>query len=65
MLDLAPEHESVGLVLADELVRIEAVFAEQLASDLPAVNDLCRHVERYRGKMLRPSGSDTLFPPCH
>ncbi|HRQ71543.1 MAG TPA: polyprenyl synthetase family protein [Phycisphaerales bacterium] len=42
-------------VLADALARVEARFDEQLASDLPAVRELCAHVERYRGKMLRPT----------
>ena len=28
---------------------------EQLASDLPSINNLCRYIERYRGKMLRPA----------
>ncbi|MFM7809844.1 MAG: polyprenyl synthetase family protein [Planctomycetota bacterium] len=34
---------------------VEATFAGQLRSDLPAVNELAQHVERYRGKMLRPT----------
>ncbi|MCW5776557.1 MAG: polyprenyl synthetase family protein [Phycisphaeraceae bacterium] len=42
-------------VLADALARVEARFDAQLGSDLPAVRELCAHVERYRGKMLRPT----------
>ena len=38
--------------LLDEVGRL---FERQLASDMPSVNALCRHVERYRGKMLRPT----------
>jgi octaprenyl-diphosphate synthase len=34
---------------------VEDIFAKQLRSDLPAVNELAQHVERYRGKMLRPT----------
>ena len=41
--------------IAAALARVETLFESQLASDFPAVNDLCRHVERYRGKMLRPT----------
>ena len=41
--------------IAAGLARVETLFESQLASDFPAVNDLCRHVERYRGKMLRPT----------
>ncbi|MFO0874183.1 MAG: polyprenyl synthetase family protein [Phycisphaerales bacterium] len=42
-------------LLARELGEVEVIFERQLASDLPAVNSLCKHVERYRGKMLRPT----------
>jgi octaprenyl-diphosphate synthase len=38
--------------LLDEVGRL---FERQLSSDMPSVNALCRHVERYRGKMLRPT----------
>jgi len=41
--------------IAAALARVETLFEQQLSSDFPAVNDLCRHVERYRGKMLRPT----------
>ena len=44
-----------GELVAAALARVETLFESQLASDFPAVNDLCRHVERYRGKMLRPT----------
>ena len=55
MLQTAPHHLQIAKILHHELQEIERVFSEQLASDLPAVNELCRHVERYRGKMLRPT----------
>jgi octaprenyl-diphosphate synthase len=42
-------------ILRDALAEVEAIFERQLASEFPAVNALCRHVERYRGKMLRPT----------
>ncbi len=41
--------------IAAGLARVETLFEQQLSSQFPAVNDLCRHVERYRGKMLRPT----------
>lgn len=41
--------------LADALSRVEERFDRQLRSDLPPVDKLCAHVERYRGKMLRPT----------
>jgi octaprenyl-diphosphate synthase len=48
--------EGLGLTqLAPLLAEVGKAFERQLASDLPPVNTLCRHVERYRGKMLRPA----------
>ena len=41
--------------IAAGLARVETLFESQLSSEFPAVNDLCSHVERYRGKMLRPT----------
>ncbi len=55
MIDSVAQHAAVSTVLQDCLVGVEAVFERQLTSDFPAVNQLCRHVERYRGKMLRPT----------
>jgi len=48
---LAPVQEALALGLA----RVEERFDRQLESDIPPVSELCRHVERYRGKMLRPT----------
>src|SRR5205085_3573153 len=33
---------------------VDRLFHEELASDLPCVNTLVKHVSRFRGKMLRP-----------
>src|ERR1043165_1022951 len=52
MLSAPPEIEAV---LAEALARVEKRFEGQLRSDLPPVARLCGHVERYRGKMLRPT----------
>jgi len=54
-LDIPQELESVGRLIAESLPEVGSVFAGQLASDLPPVDQMCRHIERYRGKMLRPT----------
>ena len=41
--------------LADELARVERCFSDELVSGVECVNRLVRHVDRYRGKMLRPT----------
>jgi octaprenyl-diphosphate synthase len=41
--------------LSAGLERVERIFDEQLGSDLPPVARLVTHIERYRGKMLRPT----------
>ena len=55
MLQTEPRHLGLAKVLHKEIAKVEQIFTRQLASDLTVVNDLCTHVERYRGKMLRPS----------
>lgn len=54
MLAVAPVDHEVSQILTKELALIEERFAAELKSDLPCVNQLVEHVERYRGKMLRP-----------
>jgi len=54
MLMVAPSDRGIGEKLAEELAEVESRFAAELLSDLPCVNSLVAHVERYRGKMLRP-----------
>ncbi len=55
VLDI-PEHLlALQELILDALARVETRFDAQLVSDLPPVDDLCTHVERYRGKMLRPT----------
>ncbi|MHC4696560.1 MAG: polyprenyl synthetase family protein, partial [Planctomycetota bacterium] len=41
--------------IRDELGLVERIFDEELASEVPFVNDLCDRVRSYRGKMLRPA----------
>jgi len=50
-----PELAEAQLAVAAGLARVVARIEAQLASDLPPVQALCKHVERYRGKMLRPT----------
>lgn len=54
VLDIPEELQSLQDIVAAGFSRVEAVFAKQLVSDLPPVDQMCEHVERYRGKMLRP-----------
>ncbi len=54
--ELAPVQRAIE----DALARVRVRFDEQLRSDLPPVSRLVRHVEHYRGKMLRP----TLVAAC-
>jgi octaprenyl-diphosphate synthase len=40
--------------IAPQLAAVDELFKEELASELPCVNNLVKHVSRFRGKMLRP-----------
>lgn len=60
ILTLTEDHRMIAALLEAQLGEVIACIEAQLASDLPPVNQLCRHVERYRGKMLRP----TLLLAC-
>ncbi len=55
MLNLAAIHRPIAELLAGQLEEVARVFERQLASELSSVNRLCLHIERYRGKMLRPT----------
>lgn len=55
VVDIPPELASISEAVAEYLTRIESRFDDHLASDLPPVRDLCAHIRRYRGKMLRPT----------
>ncbi len=54
MLLVSPVDEMISQRLADELAKVEDCFASELKSSLDCVNTLVSHVERYRGKRLRP-----------
>ena len=49
------QHQAVLGVVAEALLQVVAIFDRQLASPIDPVQQLCSHVERYRGKMLRPT----------
>ncbi|MBL8758239.1 MAG: polyprenyl synthetase family protein, partial [Phycisphaerae bacterium] len=42
-------------LLAGSLARVQTRIADALRSDIPPVERLCKQVERYHGKMVRPS----------
>lgn len=54
MLLVAPVDQAVRQQLTDELSRVESLFVQELQCPLACVNKLVSHVERYRGKRLRP-----------
>ncbi len=51
MLELAPLYAPIS----EDLRRVDQVLRYELRSSISSVDALCRHVERYRGKMLRPA----------
>jgi octaprenyl-diphosphate synthase len=54
VLEIPEELQCLQDIIATGFERVERVFADQLVSDLEPVDQMCEHVERYRGKMLRP-----------
>jgi octaprenyl-diphosphate synthase len=68
ILNLAKIDIPIASALDEQLEEVAVILERQLATDLSAVNALCRHVEQYRGKRLRPilvllSGLTTDGPP--
>ena len=55
VIEVPDELVPVQALIADGLSRVERRFESQLEVDLPPVTRLTRHIERYRGKMLRPT----------
>lgn len=41
-------------LIGEDLLRVEAIFLEELQSRQPSVRDIFAHVSRFRGKRLRP-----------
>ncbi|MEE2908738.1 MAG: polyprenyl synthetase family protein [Planctomycetota bacterium] len=55
LIETAILNRPLGSLLTSELEAVSALFDSHLASRDEDVNDLCVHIERYRGKMLRPT----------
>jgi octaprenyl-diphosphate synthase len=55
MLLQTPDDTTLGPALAAMLEDVQQRFSTELLSDTECVNDLVAHVERFRGKMLRPT----------
>ncbi|MGB0767601.1 MAG: polyprenyl synthetase family protein [Phycisphaeraceae bacterium] len=55
MLLLTPNDTTLGPALSAMLEEVQQRFSAELLSDTACVNELVEHVERYRGKMLRPT----------
>lgn len=53
-LDIEPSHTPVIGAVIEHLSEVSRCFDQELTSELPPVTQLVRHVENYRGKMLRP-----------
>ena len=51
MLDLAPLYTPIR----DDLPRVDLLLRCELRSSIADVDRLCEHVDRFRGKMLRPA----------
>lgn len=52
--DASPGGAAVMLAVAQACTEVERRVSKTLASDLPPVNTLCKHLEQYHGKMVRP-----------
>ena len=55
LIDNAMAKQPLGRTISEQLELVVAIFENHLASESDDVNSLCRHLERYRGKMLRPA----------
>ncbi len=50
-----PELAELYQPVRDDLGEVERIFDDELASELPFIDELCERVRSYRGKMLRPA----------
>lgn len=53
-LDLPPHLDETAAIITGALADVNQRFDRQLQSEFPPIQRLVRHIERYRGKMLRP-----------
>lgn len=51
----APNLDRLYGPIAADIEKAASIFDAELKSDQPVVNDLCRHIGQYHGKMLRPA----------
>ncbi len=54
LLDFASIDLRLAAFLEEQLEEVSLILERQLASDQSAINSLCRHLEKFRGKRLRP-----------
>ena len=54
VIETPPHLASLQVALGDGLTKVRTCFDTHLRFGELPVDELCRHVERYRGKMLRP-----------
>ncbi len=55
ILQFTPTHDAMAEQLDRGLSRVQVRFNQQLDSAIEPVAALCRYLERYRGKLLRPT----------
>ena len=55
MISLTQSLADIYAPIQDELLETQGIFDEELVSDLTFINEFCRGVRSYRGKMLRPA----------
>lgn len=52
---VAARVEQLYAPVAADLQRVQDVFREELSTDQAFIDDLCRHVSHFHGKLLRPA----------
>ncbi len=55
LIETAMAQKPLGRIISGQLELVSDIFENHLVSDDEDLNSLCRHLERYRGKMLRPT----------
>lgn len=53
--DMGRVLSRIYATIGDDLSRALEIFRDELLSDQPFISDLCRHVEQFHGKLLRPA----------
>ena len=55
LINLITIDDGLSRFLEEELEKVGGIFESQLEGEHEIINRICRHIESYRGKMLRPS----------